>query len=137
MSEEGKKKLKDLAAAVRAKAIVSDEARHKKGLLVVELLARELTLPDGMPELKLWRDAASKFRLQRGKKNADITVEWQREIGAVAMTCEKPGEPKRMWRYILDETSDTWKRMEGEGELWSDLADSLADYMYPEGKAAK
>ena len=134
MSEEGKKKLKDLAAAVRAKAAQSDEARHKKGLLLIELLARELAAPDGLPELKVWRDAPSKFRLTRGKRNADVAVEWQREIGAAVMTCERPGEPKRMWRYIHDEPTDSWKRMEGEGEIWNDIADTLAEYMYPEGK---
>jgi hypothetical protein len=41
MSEEGRKKLKDLAQAIREKTARSDEARHKKGLLLIELMARE------------------------------------------------------------------------------------------------
>jgi hypothetical protein len=134
MSEQGKQKIKDLAAAVRAKVQQSDEARHKKGLLLVEMMARELAAPDGLPELKVARDAPSKLRLTRPKRTGEIALEWQREIGAAVLTSERQGEPKRMWRYIHDETGDVWRRMEGEGEIWDDVADTLAEVLYPDGK---
>jgi len=95
MSEEGRKRLKDLAQNLRAREKITDEGRHKKGLLMVELMARDLTGDDGMPELKLLRDAPSKFRLVRGKRNAEITLEWQRDIGAGVMTCQKNAEAKK------------------------------------------
>src|SRR6185369_12719320 len=59
MSEDGKKKLKDLAKQVREKTAVSGStALHEKGLAIVEELAKELMGPDGMPGLKLYRDNA-------------------------------------------------------------------------------
>ena len=135
MSEEGRKRLKDLANKVREREKVTDEGRHKRGLLIVELLARDLTGDDGMPGLKLWRDAPSKFRLERAKRNAEIAFEWQRDIGAAVMTCQKHGEPKRVTRYIHDESKDEWRRMEGEGgELYADVEAALVEYLYPEMK---
>lgn len=133
MSEEGRKRLKDLAQNLRAREKITDEGRHKKGLLMVELMARDLTGDDGMPELKLLRDAPSKFRLVRGKRNAEITLEWQRDIGAGVMTCQKNAEAKKVTRYILDEGADVWRRMEGEGgELYADMEEALVEYLYPE-----
>jgi hypothetical protein len=135
MSEEGRKRLKDLAQNLRARDKITDEARHKKGLLMIEMMARDLTGDEGMPGIKLWRDAPSKFRLQRGTRNAEIMLEWQREIGAAVMTCQKHGEPKVVTRYILDEAVDKWNRMEGEGgELYADIEEALVEYLYPEGK---
>ena len=88
-----------------------------------------------MPGLKLWRDAPSKFRMQRGNRNAEISVEWQREIGAGVMSCQKFGEPKKVTRYILDEAADLWRRMEGEGgELYADVEEALVEFLYPEAK---
>lgn len=134
MSEDGRKRLKELAQNIRAKAAQSDEGRHKKGLLLVEMMARDVTGEDGMPGIKLWRDAPSKFRLTRGNRNAEITLEWQREIGAAVMTCTKQNEPKKVARYILDDAAEVWRRMEGEGEIYDDLAGALVEYLYPEGK---
>jgi hypothetical protein len=135
MSDEGRKRLKDLANKIREREKVTDEGRHKRGLLIVELLARDLTGEDGMPGLKLWRDATSKFRLERAKRNAEIMFEWQRDIGAAVMTCQKHGEPKKITRYIHDEAADTWRRMEGDGgELYADLEAALVEYLYPEMK---
>jgi hypothetical protein len=135
MSDEGRKRLKDLANKIREREKVTDEGRHKRGLLIVELLARDLTGDDGMPGLKLWRDAPSKFRLERAKRNAEIMFEWQRDIGAAVMTCQKHGEAKHISRYIHDESADAWRRMEGEGgELYADLEAALVEYLYPEMK---
>jgi hypothetical protein len=135
MSEEGRKRLKDLAQNLRAREKITDEARHKKGLLMIEMMARDLTGDEGMPGIKLWRDAPSKFRLHRGTRNAEISLEWQREIGAAVMTSTKHGEPKKMTRYILDEPADVWRRMEGEGgELYADIEEALVEYLYPEAK---
>ena len=134
MSDDGRKRLKALAERVRAKALVTDEARHKKGLLMVELLSRDLTGDDALPELKLSRDAPSKFRVTRARRGAEITVEWQRDIGAAVMTGQKEGEARKMSRYILDEETEVWRRMEGTGELYEDVEAALIQYLYPEGK---
>jgi hypothetical protein len=135
MSEEGRKRLKDLAQNIRARDQISDEGRHKKGLLAIEMMARDVTGDDGMPGIKLWRDAPSKFRLQRGTRNAEITLEWQRPIGAIVMSCEKHGEPKKTARYVLDDAADAWRRMEGDGgELYADMEEALVEYLYPEAK---
>jgi hypothetical protein len=151
MSEEGRKRLFEVAKQVREKVSQSgDAALHKKGLVLVELLARDLSSPESFPGLKLWRDAPSKFRLTRqvggpaagGTRNAEIAIEWQRDVLALAMTCEKHGEPlpgearflrKKLVRYVYDQDKDCWRRMEGEGEIYEDLANALVEYLYPEG----
>jgi hypothetical protein len=134
MSEEAKKKLKDLAKQVRDKVSVSGIALlHQKGLELVEDMAKELGSPDGMPGLRVLRDGAQKLRLQRPQRNAEITIEWHREIGALSVTCEKHGEPKRMVRYVHDESQSKWRKLDGGGEVWEDLTAALVEYLYPEG----
>jgi hypothetical protein len=135
MSEDGKKRLKDLAKQVREKTATNgSNVLHEKGLALVDELATELTGPDGMPGLKLHRDGAQKFRLQRSPRNAEITVEWQREIGALALTKEKHGEPKAMVRYVWDEGEKKWRRLDGGGELWEDVSAALVEILYPEAR---
>jgi hypothetical protein len=135
MSEDGKKRLKDLAKQVReTPAVDGAAALHQKGLAIVDELAKELTGPDGMPGLKLYRDNAQKFRLQRSPRNAEITVEWEREVGAVALTKEKHGEPRILVRYVWDEHEKKWRRLEGGGELWDDVSSVLVEYLYPEAR---
>ena len=133
MSEDGKKRLKDLAKQVREKTATSGaNVLHEKGLALVDELAKELTGPDGMPGLKLYRDNAQKFRLQRSPRNAEITIEWQREIGALALTKEKHGEPKTMVRYVWDEGEKKWRLLDGGGEIWEDVSAALVEILYPE-----
>jgi hypothetical protein len=135
MSEDGKKRLKDLAKQVREKTAVDGAAvLHHKGLAIIEELAKELGGPDAMPGLKVYRDNAQKFRLQRSPRNGEITMEWQREIGAVALTKQKHGEPKAMVRYVWDEPEQKWRRLEGGGELWEDVSTALVDVLYPEAR---
>ncbi len=135
MSEDGKKRLKDLAKQVREKTTPAGAPQlHQRGLDLVDELAKELTAPDGMPGLKLYRDSPSKFRLQRSPRNAEISVEWQREIGALALSCEKHGEPKTLTRYVWDEGAKHWRRLEGGGEIYEDITAALVTYLYPEGK---
>lgn len=135
MSEEGKKRLKDLAKQVREKTATNGATvLHEKGLALVEELAKELMGPEGMPGLKLYRDNAQRFRLQRSPRNAEITVEWQREIGALALTKEKHGEPKSMVRYVWDEAEKKWRRLEGGGEIWDDVSAALVEILYPEAR---
>src|SRR4051812_38961168 len=103
MSDEnaGRKRLFDLAKKVKEKVTqAGDPLLNKKGLLLIEMMARDLTGENAMPGLKLYRDAPSKFRLQRPTRNAEITLEWQREILAAALTCQKHGEPSTMVRYV-------------------------------------
>lgn len=135
MSEDGKKRLKDLAKQVREKTAVDGAAAlHQQGLAIVDELAQELTGPDAMPGLKLYRDNAQKFRLQRSPRNAELTFEWQREIGALALTKEKHGEPKVLVRYVWDEAEKKWRRLDGGGELWEDVSSTLVEYLYPEAR---
>jgi hypothetical protein len=134
MTEAGKNKIKALAERIRQKQQVTDEQRNRKGLLLIELVARELSQEGGVPELRVTRDAVSKLHVNRGEKVGEIALEWQRPIGATVMTFERPGVPRRTWKYILDEPADVWRRMEGEGELWEDLASGLEEYLYPDHK---
>jgi hypothetical protein len=135
MSEEGKKRLKELAKQVREKVAASGApVLHQRGLDIVEELAKELMGPEGMPGLKLYRDSPSKFRLARPQRNAEITIEWERDIGALGLTCQKHGEPKTFVRYVWDEAAKKWRKLEGGGEIFDDVTSALVDYLYPEAK---
>lgn len=137
MSEDrGRKLLQDLAKTVQEKVSPTGEALiNREGLKMVERMARDLTGPGGMPGIKLWRDSPSKFRLQRPNRNAEISIHWQRDIGAMVMTGEKHGNPRSLVRYVFDQEQSHWRRMEGEGELYEDLVAALVEYLYPEGRA--
>jgi len=133
MSDAGKKKLRDLAQQVKAKVQPSGEpALHKRGLDLVDDLAKDLSGPDGMPGLKVRRDGPQKVRLERPPRNAEIAIEWQREIGALVMTCEKFGDPRTLVRYVWDDGAQHWRAMEAGGELYADLTARLTEYLYPE-----
>ena len=133
--ENGRKLLQDLAATVREKVSPTGEALvNREGIKMVERLARDLSAPDGMPGLRLWRDTPTKFRLERPPRNATITLEWQRDIGAMVMSGEKFGEAKRVVRYVFDQEEQHFRRMEGGGELYEDLVAALVEYLYPEGR---
>ena len=135
MSEDAKKRLKDLAKQVREKVAATGHAvLHQKGLALVEEIAKELASPDGMPGLRILRDGPPKLRLQRPHRNAEIAIEWHRDIGALSMTSEKHGEPRRMVRYVFDEPQGKWRRLEGGGDVWDDLTASLVEILYPEAK---
>jgi hypothetical protein len=135
MSEEAKKRLKDLAKEVRDKVNPQGApVLHQQGLELVDELAKELASPDGMPGIKVWRDSPSKFRLSRSTRNAELTIEWQRDVGALAFTCEKHGEPKTMVRYVWDAGLSKWRRLDGGGEIWEDVTAALVEYLYPEAK---
>jgi hypothetical protein len=135
MSEDGKKRLKDLAAQARAKvATTGAPVLHQRGLELVDDLAKELTGPDGMPGLKLLRDSPTKFRVQRSQRNAELTVEWERDIGALGLTCQKHGEPKTFVRYVWDGGESKWRKLDGGGEIYDDVTTALVDFLYPEMK---
>src|ERR1700722_11581311 len=134
-NENGRKLLQDLAGVVREKVSPTGEPLvNREGLKMVERLARDLTAPGGMPGLKLWRDSPTKFRLTRAPRNAEIMVEWQRDIGAMVLAGEKHGEPRRLTRYVFDQEQTHFRRMEGEGELYEDVVAALVEYLYPEGR---
>ncbi|MBX3189035.1 MAG: hypothetical protein KF819_18585 [Labilithrix sp.] len=136
MSEDGKKRLKDLAKQVREKvAQTGAPVLHQRGLELLEDLAKDLTGPDGMPGLQLYRDSPAKIRLQRALRNAEITVEWQREIGALGLTCQKHGEPKTFVRYVWDESLSRWRKLDGGGEIYEDVTAALVECLYPEAKS--
>lgn len=127
--------LRDLAQQVREKVTPAGVPQlEQRGLEAVEALAAELLGPDGLPGLKLCRDAPGKFRLQRANKVGEITVEWQGKIGALEVLAERPHQPRRLVRYLHDQETDTWRPMNGVGELYADLTASLVDYLYPEVK---
>ncbi|AKT37167.1 hypothetical protein [Chondromyces crocatus] len=136
MSEDtGRKRLQDLSKSLQEKLTASGDAPvNRRALKTIERLARDLTGESAMPGLRLWRDAAGKFRLQRPPRNAEIALEWQRDITAMVLTAEKFGEPRRLVRYVYEPTEDIFRRMEGEGELHDDLTDTLVEYLYPEAR---
>ena len=135
MSEDGKKRLKELAQQARAKvATTGAPVLHQKGLELIEDLAKELSGPDGMPGLKLHRDSPAKFRVQRAQRNAELTVEWEREIGAIGFTAQKHGEPKSFVRYVWDAGESKWRKLDGGGEIYEDVTTALVEYLYPEMK---
>jgi len=135
IEESGRKRLQDLSKSLNEKITQTGDAQlTRRALKTIERLARDLTGESAMPGLRLWRDAAGKFRLQRPPRNAEIVVEWQRDIGAMVITAEKFNEPRVLTRYVYDQTDDHFRRMEGEGELHDDLADTLTEYLYPEAK---
>ena len=134
-NENGRKLLQDLAGVVREKVSPTGEPLiNREGLKMVERLARDLQAPGGMPGLKLWRDAPTRFRLTRPPRNAELLIEWQRDIGAMVMAGDKFGEPRRLMRYVWDPEPEHFRRMEGEGELYEDLVAALIEYLYPEGR---
>ena len=135
MSEDGKKRLRDLAQQVRAKvAATGAPLLNQRGLDIVEDLAKELMSPEGMPGLKLYRDSATKFRLARANRNAEISVEWERDIGALGLGCQKHGEPRTFVRYVWDEGQSKWRKLDGGGEIYEDISVALATYLYPEAQ---
>lgn len=136
MSEEqGRKRLQELSKALQEKVAPSGEPLlNRRALKTVERIARDLTGEAAMPGLRVWRDSAGKFRLQRPPRNAEITVEWQRDIGAMVLMAERHGNPRTLVRYVYDEAEDHFRRMEGGGELYADLSETLIEYLYPEAK---
>lgn len=135
MSEEGKRRLKDLARQVREKvATTGAPVLQQQGLDLVAELAAELLGPDGLPGLKVLRDGPSKFRVQRSQRNAELTVEWERDIGALGLTCQRHGEPKTFVRYVWDQTETKWRKLDGGGEIYEDVTAALVEYLYPEMK---
>lgn len=135
MSEDGKKRLKDLAKQVREKvATTGMPVLQQQGLDIVEDLAKELSGPDGMPGLKLHRDSPTKFRVRRSQRDAELTIEWERDIGALGLTCQKHGEPKTFVRYVWDPIETKWRKLDGGGEIYEDVTTALVEYLYPEMK---
>jgi hypothetical protein len=133
--ERGRQLLAALAEKVRKEVAPSGEPiLHAKGQKAVAELAADLSGDHGPPGLKVFRDAHDRFRVQRPNKNAEIGVEWQRPIGAVVLKCDKGGHPSPDVRYTYREADDAWHRMDGEGELYEDVTELLAEVLYPEAK---
>lgn len=133
--ENGRKLLDGLAAQVREKVSPSGAPLvNREALKMIERLARDLEAPNGMPGIRVWRDAPTKVRLTRPPRNAELSIEWQRDIAAMVLTGEKFGEPKKLTRYVFDAELQHFRRMEGAGELYEDLVAALVEFLYPEGR---
>lgn len=134
-NDAGKKLLKDLAKQVRDKVQPTGAPDlDRQGLEAIEQLAQELAGPDGMPGLMLLRDGADRYRLRRERRNAEIKVEWQHDIGAIVVTCERVGHLRKQRRYLVDPQSGVFKTFDGDGELYDDMSKMLVEYLYPEGR---
>lgn len=133
--ERGKELLSAFSAKVKKEVLPSGEPiLHALGQKAVADLAQDLGGADGPPGLRVLRDAGDRFRLQRPNKNAEITVEWVRPIGAIVVKNDKAGRLAPERRYTHRAADDAWHRMEGEGELYEDIMGFLAETMYPEAK---
>ncbi len=133
--ERGKELLSAFSAKVKKEVLPSGEhILHARGQKAVAELAADLGGSDGPPGLRVFRDAVDRFRLQRPNKNAEVTVEWNRPVGAILVKSDKAGRTAAEIRYTHRDADDAWHRMEGEGELYEDIMALLADTMYPEAK---
>lgn len=133
--ERGKKLFSELAGKVRQEVSPSGEPLlHARGQKAVGDLAKDLEAPDGFPGLKVFRDATDRFRVQRPNRNGQITVQWQRPIGMITVLVERHDRRDPEVRYVFNEPEDEWRRMEGEGELYEDVAHWLTEVLYPEAK---
>jgi hypothetical protein len=132
---ENRNRLKDLARGVREQAKVDVRLQlDLRGMAMLEQIVGDLTGPEGMPGLYVHRDAASKVRLRRQGKAGQITVEWDRAIGALEVTYEKFNARPRKVRYLLSEAEGAWRSMEAQGELYEELTEGLKEILYPEAK---
>ncbi len=135
MSEDAKNKLKALAKQVREKVAQNGHALlNQRGLELLDEMAKELASPDGMPGLRVLRDGTQRLRLQRPNRNADIVIEWHRDVGLLSMTSEKHGESKKTTRYVFEEQPKArWRRFDdGGGDVWDDLTNVIVEVLYPE-----
>jgi hypothetical protein len=136
MTDEGKKALRAVASAVRARTAPSGEIMlHARGIKTIGDLASELAGPEAAPGLVVFRDGDTKLKLRRRSRNAEIVVEWVRAIGAIELTGSRLEEKPSQVRYVFDEALGHWRPMTGAGELWADLAAALVMYLFPEASA--
>lgn len=134
-SRDDKGALQRLAAEVRKQVGSSGElALEERGLRKIEELATELGGPKGIPMLQLRRDSPVRLRLQRSRRNAEMTVEWQRDIGAIVITGHYLGEQRFLHRYVWDPGEERWRRMDGVRGLYDELSESLAELLFPEAR---
>jgi hypothetical protein len=133
--ERGKKLLADLATKVRKEMAPNGEPiLHARGQKAIAELAADLSGNDGPPGLRVFRDAVDRFRLQRPGRDAQVSIGWQRPIGAIVMITEHGDKRDPEVRYLYADADDEWRRMDGDGELYADVAKSLSELMYPESK---
>ncbi len=133
--DKGKKLFADLADKVRAEVQPSGEpAMHARGLQGLEEIADDLSSPDGLPGLKVFRDGVTKIRLQRPNRNGEIAIGWNRAIGAMTAVVNKGERSEPEVKYVYRPESDEWHRLDGTGELYADVGKWLVDVLYPEGK---
>lgn len=131
----GRNRLKDLAKGVREK--VQNDGRQqldRRGIDLLEQIVSDLTGPDGMPGLYVHRDTALKVRFRRQGKAGQIVVEWDRTIGAMAVTYERFNARTRQVRYLYSEEDDAWRAMENHAEIYDELTTALMEILYPEGQ---
>lgn len=133
--EKGKKLLADLAEKVRAEVAPTGEPQmHARGQKAVADLAKDLGEGDGLPGLKLFRDAVDRFRIQRPGRNGEIAVRWDRPIGAIIVQVYRGERREAEVRYVYHEVEDEWRRMEGDSELYEDVTRWLVEVLYPEAR---
>jgi hypothetical protein len=133
--EKGKKLFAELANKVRKEIAPNGEPElNKRGLEALQELADDLTGPDGLPGLRVFKDGVHQFRLQRPQRNGQIIVSWNRGIGAITIVVEKLSGREAEVKYLWREADDAWTRMEGTGELYEDVSKALVDTLYPEAK---
>ena len=123
--------LASLVAAAK-EAMVAKPDRHSPA--AVKAMAAVVRDLKGMPDLSVTRESATRLRLARKGKVGFIVIDYdaavlsmQVEVGGFSDPVP-PGTPKSH-RYALQE--DTWTRMDGGGDLFSELKTHLVR-LYPE-----
>ncbi len=142
MSEQddtrGQKLLAEFSKAVRERTTPDGEPLlNQRGLEKIDALAKALTGADGPPGLRLARDVRERFRLTRDGRNAQITVGWKREVGAIEVGGERANKTSRALLYVWDADAAHWRKLDGVGELYEDLVIVLTEYLYPEARDAR
>ncbi|MCC7538275.1 MAG: hypothetical protein IT379_18765 [Deltaproteobacteria bacterium] len=132
-SRDDKAALHRLGDALRQQAGASGVITlDERGMRAMEELVSDLTGEKGIPMLKLHRDAPTRFRLQRTGRNAEVTVEWQRDIGAIVVLGDYLGQRKFQRLFVYDPNEARWRRMDGVRGLYEELTDALTEVLFPE-----
>jgi hypothetical protein len=132
--EAGAALFRDFASEVRAglEGVEDREVRERGKKLIVKLVD-QLGGPNGIPGLRIERETDTRIRLERMPKDAEITIAWESETGAVSVAKRK-GTTSSVARYAWSRHEQRWARVDASGSLYPELHAAIKDCLYPELK---